>query len=112
MIGIAGDSRTSSVPGLNASPRTVTGRPAQLARNVLDEPHHLVRLRFVRLDHGTQNAHRLASTIPSLISARTSFGRQLPPKPQPAPRNEAIGARMRSPCDEGREVVREMDARA
>ena len=54
---------------------------------------HLVRPTLVDVDHRLQDrASARPALAPWATRALTSFGRQLPPKPQPASRNEVIGA--------------------
>ena len=56
MSGKAGNSRTSSVSGLKAMPSTVTRGPQDRASVLVDEPHHLVGLGAVDLEHASAEA--------------------------------------------------------
>ena len=93
MIGSAGDSRTSSVPGLKATPSTVTRLPFR----------SLPTCSFNRRSICSGCVLLVESTASSIgvftprcwacaVMAFTSFGKQLPPKPQPAHRKEVAPA--------------------
>ncbi len=88
----AGESRTSSLCGLNAAPRTAICRPT------MEPPHSsrarsTIRTRRRMLIASTSRRKVSAWSAPSsparAMKARMSLGRQPPPNPRPALRNAA-----------------------
>ena len=86
MRSIAGASRTSSVPGLNASPRTPTVSPAMLPRGTVWCIARSGSRRCRWLVLITDRSKLTLAPIPwaSCPSVPTSFGKQEPPYPTPA----------------------------
>ena len=87
----------SSVSGLNARPRRLTFSPRKVAK--LRSSISMTRCGCLRLIWITVSSSGIGwpAASPWATSAFTSFGRQLPPKPQPASRNDVIGAVTRAP---------------
>ncbi|MCG3118825.1 MAG: hypothetical protein ALAOOOJD_01100 [bacterium] len=102
MIGMAGDSRISFVPGRKAKPRTATPIPFNEGKCFCRrEKICWGCCSLMRATASNSHIGRPAFS-PCAIKAFTSLGRQLPPKPQPAQRKEVIGAFRRSPLGEAR----------
>ena len=121
----AGDSRMSSVSGLNARPQIAICLPSRLppkcAMHALAEHALLALVRALDRVDDRRAARRAAA--PVWTSARRSFGKHEPPKPAPANRNllpmrgsEPMPLRtasMSAPTTshEARQLVHERDAR-
>src|ERR1051325_4391149 len=93
----AGESRVSSVPGLNATPSTAILQPSRLPSNARKRSTRT----FGRRPFTSITACSIDVETPfeeaNASSARTSFGRQLPPKPEPARRYDRIPGRTGAP---------------
>ncbi len=92
MIGKAGDSRTSSVSGLNAIPSMVTGTSRSEAKwrrikHIISSICPLLMSRTLCRRFSVRPFSR-----PWPINAVTSLGKQLPPNPQPGSRKLTMGA--------------------
>ena len=84
----AGESRTSSLSGLNAAPSTATRappaiEPPQTSTRQVDHPAATPHVDRVDLPQEGQPPARRRSSSARAMNARMSFGRQPPPKPRP-----------------------------
>src|SRR5262249_9785495 len=100
--GIAGDSRTSSVSGRNDSPRTATLIPSSEVKCFLKREKTCRCCLSFTLITAVSNGIGMPAFRPCAISALTSFGRQLPPKPHPAQRKPLIDGQARLPSGKTR----------
>ena len=94
MIGNAGLSRTLLVSGLNDSPRTTIRTSASFGQCFSNNWTTLFGCSSFTRITASNRGMDCPAHCPCAIKAFTSFGRQLPPKPQPAFRNDAIGGNL------------------
>src|SRR5712692_1728527 len=97
MIGSAGDSLISLVCGRKAKPRMAMRTPVSWGKCFFNSFRTCRGCCSLMRRTDSSSCMGCPTRAPWAISAFTSFGRQLPPKPHPAQRKEAIGAVTQSP---------------